>query len=150
MTVLFQTGIRGWHDYEPFRARSGANGDAEAAFFGILRYTTNDGGPPIYKAGGREVAVGQLMRRGMRRNGVTTEWEPDGTPWLPFDGSYETLRNSEEARAQARQTTAAGQNMKTPAGLLIVDGAGNTIPQPASGQPARDQWTGALTGQVVP
>ena len=46
-----------------------------------------------------------------------------------------------------RQTSAApGQPMRNPLGLPIVFADGTRPLQPASGEPARDQWTGQLTG----
>lgn len=50
-----------------------------------------------------------------------------------------------------RQTAAAaGQPMRMPIGLLIVLQDGTRPTQPASGEPARDQWTGQLTGETQP
>lgn len=45
---------------------------------------------------------------------------------------------------------AAGQAMKNPHGWLIYLPDGTQPLQPASGELARDEWTGELTGELVP
>jgi hypothetical protein len=46
--------------------------------------------------------------------------------------------------------SAPGQPMRNPLGLPIVFADGQRPLQPASGEPARDQWTGQLTGETQP
>lgn len=150
MPILTHPSFSGPQEVEPFRARSGAAGTTEAQSFGIQRYTTSDGGPPLYLLGNQFIAPGTLLRRAVRQNSAGGAWESDGTPWTQVSGGYAGLQGAAQVRTTARDSVAAGQAMRTPAGLLIVDATGATIPMPATGEPARDPWTGALTGEMQP
>jgi len=80
----------------------------------------------------------------------------DGQP--PTVGSwqfYATIGVPKNAQLRGvnlnRQTSAApGQPMRNPLGLPIVFADGTRPLQPASGEPARDQYTGQLTGETQP
>lgn len=150
MPILTHHSFSGPQEVEPFRARSGAAGTTEAQSFGIQRYTTADGGPPLYLLGNQFIAPGTLLRRAVRQNAAGDGWESDGTPWTQVSGGYAGLQGAAQVRTTARESVAPGANMKTPAGLLIVAETGSPIPMPASGEPARDPWTGALTGGTQP
>lgn len=103
---------------------------------------------------GTIVAVGDYFRRRVSGwNG--TDWTTRGAwmhvPKAAFVG-LEPIRFNPNVEASA----AAGQPMVDPVGLPIfqdLDGDGKqpTQPvQPASGEPARDPWTGELTGETQP
>lgn len=150
MPILSHTSFLGPQEVDVFRARAGAAGNTEAQTFGVQRYTTGDGGPPLYLLGNQFIAPGTVLRRSVRQNTAGDGWESDGTPWTVHAGGYPGLIGAAQVRTTARESVAAGANMKTPAGLLIVDSAGTPIPMPATGEPARDPWTGQLTGGTQP
>jgi hypothetical protein len=104
--------------------------------------------------GTTRVYVGYRMRRPVR------DWS--GSAW-GFAGSWQALSPGQYAAGQPvrfnpelEAVPAAGTPMVDRTGLpLFVDDDGDgKVPvqptQPAQGQPARDLWSGALTGETVP
>lgn len=150
MPIISHPSFNGPQEVEPFRARGGQAGIDERTLFGIAKYTSPDGAPDIYLLGSQFVSPKTVLRRSMRQNAAGDGWESDGSGWAIVSGGYASLVGAAQVRTTTREASAPGANMRTPAGLLIVDESGTPIPQPASGEPARDPWTGELTGETQP
>lgn len=72
-------------------------------------------------------------------------------PWQFFGYIHEEKVKSLNALNPNRVAkAAAGQPMINPHGWPIILADGTQPNQPASGEPARDEWTGALTGETEP
>lgn len=119
--------------------------------FGVTRYDENGGAGRKYFLGPREVFVDSVLIK-------TAVWdwtaagvviEQPGAVWRFYEGGLGGIREAFTLKDNARDPSPAGGNMKTPNGHTIRI-SGNAVTQPGSGQPARDQWTGALTGGTVP
>lgn len=99
-------------------------------------------------AGQRRLLRGELFVRPLR---LTSE--EDGEPtasWRYWRASWEGAEDTVRMRLVPSITVAAGLPMRTPVGEPIIFADGTRPLQPASGEPARDQWTGQLTGGVQP
>lgn len=99
---------------------------------------------------GVEVHPGAVMRRKVSEDAVGVVNAVG--PWEFFAYSWEPAVKGLKAVAMNRQVkAAAGQPMRNPLGLPIVLPDGTRPNQPATGEPARDQWTGELIpGMVEP
>lgn len=98
---------------------------------------------------GRIITAGAVYLREVRETapGVL------GTPgaWVYFGQVWESKVQALNAVVLNRQVAAvAGNPMRNPLGLPIVLPDGTRPNQPAQGEPARDPWTGELTGGTQP
>lgn len=98
---------------------------------------------------GRVITAGAVYLREVR------EVSPGvlGTPgsWVYFGQVWEPKVQALNAAVLNRQTAAAAGNpMRNPLGLPVVLPDGTRPTQPLQGEPARDPWTGELTGGTQP
>lgn len=133
----------------PHEARSFTGSAEDLAEFGISHVQDVGGGTETrrYLLGAMRVRRGDVFVRPVRMvSGESVE--ETGGAWTWF-GSSGALQGAVRWRPVAVVVTEAGQPMRTPTGHpIFVDG---TRPnQPATGQPARDPWTGELTGGTQP
>ena len=106
-----------------------------------------------HPAGGVFIEEGWRMAQIVlhQTGGVADQWGP----WLPQHAQGEPGGVGSGVSAQFAKVLAKtdqevsvtpGQNMKDPDGGIIWP----LVAQPASGEPARDPWTGELTGETEP
>ena len=111
-------------------------------YFGepILQYIGPDG---------RVMTPGDVYIREVIEHTVGAD--PTLGPWQFYASTGDPKVSTLRAVNLNRQTAAAaGLPMRNPLGLPIVFADGTRPLQPASGEPARDQWTGQLTGETQP
>lgn len=99
---------------------------------------------------GLEVTAGAVMRRQVTEDvpGVVT---PIGDWRFHCYVGDPAIKGLKAVALNRSVQAAAGQPMRNPLGLPIVLPDGTRPNQPASGEPARDQWSGELVpGQVEP
>lgn len=137
----------------PHEARSFIGGGpelaAELAEFGIEHLQVVGGGPETrrFERGTQVIQRGDVFVRPVRAAAGEETEEAGGWSWF---GTAETLRGAVRWRAVPAVVTVAGQPMRTPTGHPIFLPDGTRPLQPASGEPARDPWTGQLTGETQP
>ena len=131
----------------PHEARSFIGGGeglaAELAEFGIEHLQVVGGGPETrrFERGTQRIARGDVFVRPVRAAAGEETEEAGGWSWF---GTAETLRGAVRWRAVPAVVTAAGQPMRTPTGHPIFFPDGTRPLTPASGQQARDAWSGEL------
>lgn len=127
---------------------------ASAQTYGVQRLKDKDSGleKHLHTLSGQWIQDGWRFARKMTDQDPLTgaptaweEWKPlhgPGEPGAlngPVDRAYIKLMVKEDFEAKSP----AGANMKDPDGFLIWLN-GSTVTQPATGQQARDPWTGEL------